>query len=57
MERLKKALGPNYDVRNYEPQEVASAFTHPILPVATVLAPHIVTGMAWHFVPSLVALA
>lgn len=51
-ERLKKALGPNYDVRNYEPQEEVSAFAHPILPVATVLTPYTVSGMTWGFVPA-----
>lgn len=50
-ERLQKALGPNHDVRNYEPQEEVSAFAHPILPVATVLAPYTVAGMTWGFVP------
>ncbi len=52
MDRLKKSLGPSYDVRNYEPQEEVSAFAHPVLPVVTVLNPYTVGGMTWGLVPN-----
>ena len=50
--RLEKALGPQYTVEDYEPQEEVSAFAHPLLPVATILAPYSVSGMTWGLVPT-----
>jgi putative SOS response-associated peptidase YedK len=51
VKRLKTALGGQYTVESYEPMLEGSAFAHPVVPAATILAPFTVSGMTWGFVP------